>query len=118
MLRMPASVMPHFHCDAAYLETPSPPGLDDRHHFSSSVYQELNLVLAASTRCDSVEMQFMHNPAHRNKDVVARLGKALTSILTAAAENPNVQPEQIIYGEPEKQSSGVLVLEEAPEFIF
>ena len=118
MLRMPAGVMSRPGFDAAFLEMPSLPGLDQRYQFSSWAYEGLDLILGASSEAASCKLQLMHCSGRRRSETVTRIGVGLATVLAAAAEDANIQPEQIVLVEPERSSAGLLVLEEAPEFTF
>ena len=118
MLRMPTGVMSRPVFDAAFLEMPYLPGLDQRCQFSSWAYESLDLILGASSEAASSKLQLMYCSGRRRSETVTRIGLGLATVLAAAAEDPSVQPEQIVLGEPERSSAGLLVLEEAPEFTF
>ena len=118
MLRAPVGTMLKPAFDAAFLETRALPKLDERFCFPTPAYEDVNLILATCLTSENLELQCMFHTEMHRKEVISRLTAGLITVLTAAAENPNVRLEQIDLNEAQRRSAGHGAYEEAPEFTF
>jgi hypothetical protein len=116
MRGMPASRVSHPIFKAAYLESDTMAGPEERLRYPSPVYGGLDLILAASPNRDDLTLRFIYSLSARGPNTVEKLCSALEDVLKTATDDSEIGIYQL--GASNRSVQTALSSEHAPQFAF